>query len=233
MIRLKIAFALRLVDDFSGQCIRGRKFLFFSGGRVVHPVEKDEGLYIFLEPQEKKSRIRIEGGGYHSCNVMIESELLDPEEPVADVRMYECPGGEYSRSRGWLTGIISEPAAFPAEVYAEKNSPTGLAFREYRNIEGEHWVWFQGFTREKLTGKVFSLNSKGEDALFVLGEKRGINEYRIEPIVRLPDEVSPGTPLIRVYRSVTDRIGAYSIPVDAGEENIIGEVRILQHILPS
>lgn len=233
MIRLKIAFALRLVDDFSGQCIRGRKFLFFSGGRVVHPVEKDEGLYIFLEPQEKEARIRIEGTGYHSCSVTVQRALLDPEEPVADVRMYERPGREHSRLRGWLTGTIGGAAAFPAEVYARKSSPTGLTFREYRNIEGEHWVWFQGFTREKLTGKVFSLDSGGKEILFVLSEKRGINEYRMEPVGGPPDEISPGTPLIRVYRSVTDRSGAYSIPVDAGEENIIQEVRILQHILPS
>ena len=233
MIRLKIAFALRLVDDFSGQCIRGKKFLFSCGGRVVHPVEKEEGLYIFLEPQEKETRIRIEGTDYHSCNVTVQKELLDPEEPVADVRIYECPGRDYSRLRGWLTGTVSGPGVFPAEVYAKKSSPTGLTFREYRNIEGEHWVWFQGFTREKLTGKVFSLDGKEEEPLLVLGEKSGINEYRIEPVAGLPDKVSSGTPLTRVYRSVTDRNGAYSIPVDAGEEDIIQEVRILQHILPS
>ena len=44
MIRVKIAFVLRMVDDYSGQCIRKNRFLFTIGERVVHPVEKEEGL---------------------------------------------------------------------------------------------------------------------------------------------------------------------------------------------
>ena len=48
MIQMRMAFALRLVDDFTGQCIRKKGFLFSVEGRVIHPVEKDEGLYIFM-----------------------------------------------------------------------------------------------------------------------------------------------------------------------------------------
>ena len=51
MIQMRMAFALRLVDDFTGQCIRKKGFLFSVEGRVIHPVEKDEGLYLFMEPQ--------------------------------------------------------------------------------------------------------------------------------------------------------------------------------------
>ena len=48
MIRMKIAFVLRLVDDFSGMDIRKTKFVFSIGGRVVHPIEKEEGLFVFI-----------------------------------------------------------------------------------------------------------------------------------------------------------------------------------------
>ena len=51
MIRMKIAFALRLVDDYSGKDIRKNSFLFSIGERIVHPVEKENGLYIFLDGQ--------------------------------------------------------------------------------------------------------------------------------------------------------------------------------------
>ena len=233
MIRMKIAFALRLVDDFSGKGIAGEKFLFTEGSRVVHPVEKAEGLFIFLEPQEREVRVGIESAGYHACSVTVKKELLDPEEPVADVRMYGRPGKEYSRSVEWLTGAAEGRGPYPAEVYARKSSPTGLTFREYRNIEGGHWVWFQGFTKEKLTGRTYVLGEGKDESVFVLAEKRGINEYRIEPAGQPPARIKAGEPLIRIYRSVTDRSGAYSIPVDAGEEKMIREVRILHHTSPS
>ena len=243
MIRMKIAFALRLVDDFSGQCIRKGGILFSSGGKVVHPVEKAEGLYIFLEPQERETRVFIEGPDYHACSVLVQKELLDPEEPVADVRMHLLPGREHSRLRGWLTGSIEAASMktvsmeaekeFPGEVYAKKSSPTGLAFRECQHVEGGCWASFQGFTKEKLTGRTYVLDDGNLQAPFVIVEKRGINEYRIEPLGISPDKIRAGTPLVRLYRSVTDRRGVYAIPVDAGEEDHITEVRILQHTSPS
>lgn len=64
MIQMRMAFALRLVDDFTGQCIRKKGFLFSVEGRVIHPVEKDEGLYLFMEPQESVTRVRIESTDY-------------------------------------------------------------------------------------------------------------------------------------------------------------------------
>ena len=92
MIQMRMAFALRLVDDFTGQCIRKKGFLFSVEGRVIHPVEKDEGLYLFMEPQESVTRVRIESTDYHSCSVLIEKKQLNPDEPVADVRLYGKPG---------------------------------------------------------------------------------------------------------------------------------------------
>ena len=92
MIRMKIAFALRLVDDYSGKDIRKNSFLFSIGERVVHPIEKENGLYIFLEPQEAVTRIHLEGPDYHACTVQVEKKLLSQEEPVAEVRMYRKPG---------------------------------------------------------------------------------------------------------------------------------------------
>ena len=77
MIQMRMAFALRLVDDFTGQCIRKKGFLFSVEGRVIHPVEKDEGLYLFMEPQESVTRVRIESTDYHSCSVLIEKKTAE------------------------------------------------------------------------------------------------------------------------------------------------------------
>lgn len=234
MIRMKIAFVLRLVDDYSGQCIRKKKFTFCIGGRVVHPVEKEEGLYVFLEPQEDQTRIWIESTDYHSCSVLIEKKLLDPAEPVADVRLYGKPGKNFPYACGLLMGVLEKPGcSFPVEVYARRSRPTGLVLKECRNLEGTYWLFFQGFTRENLIGRPCVLGEGEQAVTFILTEKRGINEYRMELEGKPPDGLKEGTPLQRIFRSVTDASGAYAIPVDCGEEELIQEVMILQYRLPS
>jgi len=227
---MKIAFVLRLVDDFSGQCIQRKKFLFSIENRVVHPIEKPEGLYVFLEPQAEETKVRIESADYYPCSVLIQKKALNWEEPVADIRLYGRPGRNFSYTSGLLTGNVTKKGQkFPAEVYAKRTRPTGLTFREYRNVEGEHWVWFQGFTKESLLNKPYILGESKEAVPFILTEKRGINEYHMEFQKEPSTEFEPGAPLVRIYRSVTDATGAYAIPVDAGEETLIKEV-ILLHL---
>lgn len=216
MIRVKIAFVLRMVDDYSGQCIRKNRFLFTIGERVVHPVEKEEGLYVFLELQEAVTRVRLEGPGYHPCTVRIEKKDLDPEEPVADVRLYRKPG--VPGSCEYRIGRMPEGTPFPAAVWVRRSRPTGLSFREYRKIGKEHWFLFQGFPKENLIGKTCVIENKEKLFPFVIMEKRGINEYRVEPEEEPPENLGSGDPLVRIYRSVTDSGGSYAIPVEPGEE---------------
>ena len=230
MIQMKIAFALRLVNDFTGQCIRSKGFLFSIGGRVVHPVEKEEGLYLFMEPQEPVTRVFIESPDYHSCSIRIEKKVLNPEEPIADVRLYGKPGRGQNMICEFLTGKIAEKkVTFPAEVYAVRTKPTGLVFREYRKGPDGEWIFFQGFTKENLIGKTYMVSSGKQTVSFIPMEKRGINEYRIEPVGVFPEKLKEGAPIERIYRSVTDGAGAYAIPVDSGEEQLIQEVMILQY----
>lgn len=229
MIRMKIAFALRLVDDFSGHCIRKKKFTFVISGRVVHPIEKEEGLYVFLEPQEKETRVWIDGPDYHSCSVEIQKELLNPEEPIADIRLYGKAGKDFPYTCGVYSGQLErEKIRLPAEIYVKKSKPTGLVLKEYRESAG-HWLFFQGFTRENLIGKPYVLGSGKEAVPFIIAEKQGINEYRVELLENLPNHLKAGTPLERIYRSVTDEKGSYSIPVECGEEECIRDVMLLHH----
>ena len=227
MIRMKIAFVLRMIDDFSGQCITEKGFSFIVNGRVVHPVEKEEGLYVFLEPYENCTKVWIESASYHSCSVMIDKRSLNSQEPIAEVRLYARTGKAFSKAGGVYTGIFDEIKEFPVEIYAKKSSTPGLVVREYRNIEGEHWVLFSGFTKEALLGKTWLIDDEENPMILILQEKRGINEYRVEIISGEPEKIRSGTPICRVYRSVTDRLGAYAIPVESGEETKVLEVKAL------
>ena len=102
-----------------------------------------------------------------------------------------------------------------------------MTVRECRNIEGEHWIFFSGFTKETILGKTWLLDDSENLTVVILQEKRGINEYRAEIICGEVEKIRSGTPVFRVYRSVTDRIGAYAIPVESGEETKILEVTAL------
>lgn len=230
MIQMKVAFVLRLVDDFSGKCIEKKKFIFSIGNRVVHPIEKPEGLYVFLEPLDANTRVWIEGSDYYSCSVLVQKQQLSKEEPIAEVRLYGKIGKSFPYSCEFLTGKLSDiQTDVPMEVYGRRTRPTGLVFKRHQEIDGQHWIHFQGFTKEKLLGKPYVLG-EGKDAVpFVLMERRGINEYRIELEGDFPMQVEMGACLHRIYRSVMDKKGTYAIPVDAGEEQKIKEVMVLQY----
>lgn len=233
MIRMKIAFVLRLVDDYSGRTIRKRKFAFSIGGRIVHPIEKEEGMFVFLEPQEEETRVCIEGADYYPCSVLIQKKLLNPEEPIADIRLYGRAGKNLPYSYGILGGVIQQKGIpLPAEVYAKKSKPTGLSLKEYRKEAGD-WLILQGFTQEDLLGKPYILEDGKNEFTFILTERRGINEYRVEFLDEPPQKLKTGMVLERIYRSVTDEKGAYAIPVECGEEELIQNVMILHHRLLS
>ena len=154
MIQIRIAFVLRLVDDFTGTCIKRKSFRFWTDEKILHPVQKEEGLYVFLEPLEHPARITIEGTDYYPCTVEVDKHILDPEEPIADIRLYGRSGKVYSGGREYRTGVLNiKGQELPAEVYIRREKPTGLMYREYRKLENSHWILFQGFTKEDLIGK--------------------------------------------------------------------------------
>ena len=229
MIQIHIAFVLRLVDDFTGDCIKKKSFRFWTDDKILHPVVKEEGLYVFLEPLENPTRLSIEGTDYYPCSVQIDKTILDPEEPIADVRLYGRSGKIYSGGREYRTGKLTVSKDLPAEVYVKRTKPTGLSYREYRKLENSHWILFQGFTKENLIGKTCVLGTGKNAFPFIIMEKRGINEYRIEPCTGVSKKIREGEPLARIYRSVTDKEGSYAIPVEAGEGQSTEEVMILHN----
>ena len=135
---------------------------------------------------------------------------------MADVRLYRKPG--VPGSCEYRIGRMPEGTPFPAAVWVRRSRPTGLSFREYRKFGKEHWFLFQGFPKENLIGKTCVIENKEKLFPFVIMEKRGINEYRVEPEEEPPENLGSGDPLVRIYRSITDSGGSYAIPVEPGEE---------------
>ena len=44
-MKTRVAFVLKLLDDYSGKVIRKEAFLFYADGELLHPIVKDEGMY--------------------------------------------------------------------------------------------------------------------------------------------------------------------------------------------
>lgn len=226
MITTKVAFVLQLTDDFSGKVISRKKFMFQKNGQLLKPVEKEEGLYVFLEPMGDTEWILITGADYYPYMVKVEKETLDRQNPILNVRMYGRPGGSFPYRCSLLEGK-AEGKDLPVEVCGKKKKSTGISLKEIRTVDGEQHLIVHGFTKEQLIGKTFAMSSKKDTEVFVITEKVGMNEYKIEGALtgKYPDK----TPIDRVYRSVTDENGNYAIPVEVGEQEQISEVIILQH----
>lgn len=229
MITAKVAFVLRLLDDFSGKIITGKKFLFTYNGQTVKPVEKAEGLYVFLEPMEEKCSITVYGVDYYEQQAIVEKKELQRSEPICEVRMYGRPGRNFpyrcSLYEGCATGKKLE---YPVWVCAKRGNPTGLTFKEVKTEEdGSQVLVVNGYSRENMVGHTYGICIKKDIEIFVITDKIGMNEYRVAG--KLSGRFTAKAPIERVYCSVSDEMGNYAIPVDEGEQESITEVIILQH----
>ncbi|MGN0342457.1 MAG: hypothetical protein ACI4DO_06670 [Roseburia sp.] len=231
MISVKVAFVLRLVDDFSGKAISGKKFLFENGeGQALKPLEKSEGMYVFLEPTEEEARIWIRGSDYYSHMVTVQKKQLDEKNPVLDVRLYGRPGGSFPYRSSLVEGRISQKGGgYPALICAKTSRDTLISLKEIKQQEDGTHLIVNGFSREVFIGKTFAMTVKKKTEVFVITEKIGMNEYKIDR--NLIEKYPQKTPIERVYCSVTDSQGNYAIPVEPGEQDQIAEVIILQNKL--
>lgn len=227
MINYKVAFVLRPIDDFSGKGIVKKKFLFTVNGVRYKPIEKAEGLYVFLEPMEKSVSLGIIGNEYNQCSVTVEKDKLNPTEPIAEVRLYARAGKDLPYRYELVNGRIEDKKIhFPIEVGAIREKETGLVLKKVKEADGITTISCNGFTKENLIGKSFAMESGKNVDVFILAEKTGINEYRVEG--HLKGKHIAGSKILRAYRSVTDEMGYYAIPVEVGEANAIAKVIVMQ-----
>lgn len=226
MIAKRVAFVLRLIDDFNGIIIQRQKFTFEIDGFGVKPIEKEEGLFVFAEPIKENVEVQIISGYYHACTIKVEKGTLDEKEPVAEVRLFRKPGIAYSPVISYLSGRIEDKnVTHPVHVCVKSSKSTGLTFKEIREEEDGMYLICNGFTKEITEGKTFCMTNNDKTDIFVIYEKKGVNGYKIKE--RIAGNYDPGTPIERIYRSITDGKGNYSIPVNADEQDKITEVLIL------
>ena len=225
-MKTKVAFVLRLLDDYSGKVIQKEAFLFYKDETLLHPVVKDEGLYVFLQPHPDISELKIVSSSYFEQIVTIDQTKLDPQNPVLDIRLFIKCGKPHPYSCEWYTGSLKDKKhSYPAVVCAKRAKPTGLSLKSVREENSRKYLTFSGFTQENLVEKTFMLGEKSKADVFIIKEKCGINEYCVEG--NFTRKHDAGEKLHRTYRSVTDEKGGFAIPVESREEEFISEVIVL------
>lgn len=225
-MKTKVAFVLRLLDDYSGKVIQKEAFLFYADGELLHPIVKDEGMYVFLEPLSTVLQLKIVSTSYFEQTVTIERSVLDPKNPVMDVRLFIKCGKSHPYHCEWYTGCIRDDKhSYPALICARRAKPTGLSLKSVREEDSKKYLIFSGFTQENLVEKTYMLGEKSNADVFIIKEKCGINEYCVEG--NFTGKHGAGEKLHRTYRSVTDEKGGYAIPVEGREEDFISEVIVL------
>ena len=220
MIRHKLSFALRLVDDFTGRKLPRTACIFTVDGRPVSATYKEEGFYLFMEPIECPVTIRIEANGYFPGAVTVDSKKLNPSYPVVDVRLYHKPGGQFPY-RCSICGGQVQPSTDgkPFMVYGISNADSGYMLKNVREAETGTILELSGYHKEKLTGRVFGLGSEETLDVFVILEQEGMNGYRIFGELKHPHK--KGEKLKPVYRTLADGNGNYVMPVAEGTVDLV------------
>lgn len=220
MIRNKLSFALRLVDDFTGKSIGRTSCIFQMDGRFISTIYKEEGFYLFLEPMECPCTVQIEAQDYFPGMVLIDRKDLDPTYPVVDVRLYHKPGGQFPYRCSLCCGRLEPPQkGKPFMVYGISSVDSGYMLKTVKNLDDATMLELTGYHKDKLPGRVFGLGEGNDLEVFVITEKSGINDYLISE--RLKKNHKKGDKLFRVYRTYADGEGNYVLPVAEGTENQI------------
>lgn len=220
MIRHKLAFALQLVDDFTGKRIERTACSFQVDGRLVPAIYKEEGFYLFMEPMEGSCRVDITAQDYFPGTVQIDKEKLDSRYPVVEARLYHRPGGQFPYRCSLCCGKTEPPEpGKPFMLCGVSQADSGYSLKAIKEDGGQTIIELTGYHKEKLTGKVFGLGSGKDFEFFVISEKRGVNEYQISGSLKRKHQ--KGDKLFRVYRTCADGEGNYVMPVAEGSEEQI------------
>lgn len=205
----RVSFALLLYDEFDGSPIRDSGVVFRAGGRIVTPLRKREGFYVFcgLEPLLQLEILRPH---FHRESVGICRAELDPAYPLVRVRLLRAGAGMFPGCR-WLQADCPEGSEVLA--YGEELARASAVEADEKGAR----LILTGFTTAVVTGKRLALDRNSGET-FVATELLSPNAYRID---RVPKSFPRGGAAVhRAYLSRGDPGGVCCIPVEAGDGDL-------------
>jgi len=205
LLDFKVAFALLLYDEFDGSAITDASVLFRCDGRIVTPLRKKEGFYVFRGLDQPEIELEISRPHYHTKNKRVIKNCLDPGYPVERERLLRQYPGRFSDCE-WLHGDCppnSEVLAFSEDEQA----------RLQAGDDGKNQLTILGCAAGRLVGRRLALEKKSGET-FLLTRMAAPGVYLTDR--ELASAPKGAWPVIRAYLSQSGSDGRYHIPVERG-----------------
>jgi hypothetical protein len=200
----KIDFALLLHDEFDGAPINDAGVIFRHEGRVLTPIRKSEGFYVFCGLGLLETELEISRPRYLKKTKRIYKNRLDPGNPVEYIRLMR--EGNFSDCE-WLH--TSSPPN--SKVFAVSGVKTQIK----QHGEEKNLLSIPGGTAAMLVGRRFVADVKSGDTFLIT---RMVTPGVYLTSRDIPASGSAARHIARVYLSQSDSDGRCRIPVEHGQE---------------
>ncbi len=215
MFRKTVNFALQLYDDFNGRTILKGGHIFKVNDRIVTPIYKLEGFYVFCGLEGNVFNVNISGGKYLEENLVITPENY-PSQSIP-VRLYRRYQAGFSDCE-YIEGVLKPGQT----VFALKQSKTAMKLISVKKEDEQIKVALSGYFYTPAQQIRFMIGKEPNRECFITDMVQPDKSYNIYG--SLKHNHKGGTPVWRAYASRCDDDGRYFIPVDKGEGALIKEV---------
>lgn len=212
MVKHSLNFVLLMYDDFSGELLTGPEYRFQVNGRMVHPLRKPEGFFVFNGLEwEAEYTVEILSVKYRSRRICVENSGADPPSKVRDVRLlrngnYHFPDCDFLKGQ-CLSGT---------EVFAFSKTES-KTFRLQSAVNGgkSDRIFLLGFGKRTVAPLRYALGAGKTREIFLLRNRNSDGSYQTEP--RLLHTHKAGESFIRTYYDSCGEDGSFAVPVAKGE----------------
>lgn len=215
MIVWSVDFALLLYDEFNGAKINDASVIFRTEGRMVTPLRKNEGFYVFRNMGKDALELEISRPRYLAHRLQLDKNTLDPLFPVVSVRLLRDHSNSFPDCE-WIDGTCQNST----DVIALATHEPSVKIHSIEQQDAGTTIGIQGFTVQRLLGYRFALGEDKES--FVISQKLSSNSYQTDSKLTRPHKA--GEALSRVYLTKSDSKGNYHIPVELGQKARITKV---------
>ena len=204
VVTIQVNFALLLYDDYSGAPLRDAGPFCCTGGRVVRPIRKPEGILVFTG-LPSRPELTVECHHYRPETLRVDLAALEPDNPLVHLRM-KREHKPFFRDCGWIRGK-GPPGA---EVMVLAREPTLKLQSAERETNGTR-LSMQGYVVDRLEGRRYALAGKRPED-FILTGKVSSSTWRTPALLR--ETPREGEAVYRAYRARCDNDGGFWMPVD-------------------
>ncbi len=217
MFSKTVNFALILYDDFTGKPITLGGQLFHINDRLVRPIAKPEGFYVFAGLQGDVFDVVITGGKYMEEKIRVDITTLKKSNPVVPVYMYRRYQAGFSDC-DFVQGALAPRAM----VYALKQSKAPMKLVAINKVNEDTAVMMSGYFYKPVEQLNFFLGTQEKGEIFRTQEILPDKSYLLTD--GLAKKHKSGEAITRLYATRCDEDGNYYIPVDIGEKSFIKTV---------